>query len=315
MSTIAKVLESSVDMKPDLSIVIPTYNGQKLLEEFLPSVITYCHGAEIIVVDDASNDETASFMKTHYPGIKLIVNRFNRGFSYSVNRGFKKAKTKYVLLLNNDVELQANTIPHLLDTIKQDENIFGVGAKEILPDSSNRGCGLAQFSRGLLVHRGDKSSKCRTTLWVFGASGLFRRDLWLELSGLDELYRPAYWEDIDLGYRAWKKGYRCLYQPEASVLHQCETTMNEVLKGRKARIVYRNQLLFFWKNITSTRLWLEHFTWLPYHLLVTSWRSRGDFLFGFFMALGRSHEIKRGKTIPCSITDQQIISRINQSTC
>ena len=287
-----------------ISVVLPTYNGLDLLQRHLPSVMVYSGADDIIIVDDASSDDTVSWLKAHYPQVNIIANRRNQGFADSVNLGFTRAKNNLVLLLNNDVSLEKHTVYHLLSHFSNPD-VFAVGAQEILPDGSTRGRSTGSFQRGLFVHTSITPSLPGPTMWVFAASGLFNKSLWRQLNGLDPLFKPAYWEDIDIGYRAWKAGFICLYEPKAKLYHQVESTMTKHLGAQKSTIAFRNQLLFFWKNITSPSLIVNHILWLPYHLTLTTIRSRGAFLLGFIKALFMLTQIRRPPS--CLLTDQQVI--------
>jgi len=102
---------------------------------------------------------------------------------------------------------------------------------------------------------------------------------------MDTIYKPAYWEDIDLCWRARKKGWKILFEPKSIVYHKHETTNIRELGKRKMEVAaYKNQILFVWKNIRSWQL-LQHFIWLPYHLIFTTIKSKGLFLIGFLQAL------------------------------
>ncbi len=261
-----------------------------MLKKHLRSVVDHCHHAQIVIVDDASTDGSVAWIKQKYPQITLIVNRQNLGFARSVNRGVKALNTDLFLLLNSDVSINQFTIPRLTPAFKNPK-VFAVGALEQLPKSRRRGKSTGFFKRGLLIHAPANSLKSGPTLWVFGASGMFRRRYWQNLGGFDPLFRPAYWEDIDLGYRAWKAGYLCLFEPKATVEHDGEATMTQALGYQKTAIAFKNQLLFFWKNVTSLKLIFSHFLWTPYHLIVTSLRTKGAFAWGFALALMQIFEV------------------------
>lgn len=293
-------------MKLSISIVIPTFNGLELLQTHLPSVVKHGAGHQIIIVDDGSSDDSLAWLKQTYPQIKIISHTNNQGFSSAVNSGFQAAKTDLVLLLNNDVTIYKDTISFLEKHFQQNQKLFAVGAKEKLADGGERGRSSGGFSRGLLVHSKHPQDSAGPTLWVFAASGLFSVKIWKQLGGLDELYNPAYWEDIDIGYRAWKSGFECRYEPNSEVFHQGETTTKKVLAGSKAQTAFRNQLLFFWKNITDWQLILQHLIWTPYHLVFTTYRSRGAFLWGFVRALLRLDQVSRQPRLPVKLTDKQI---------
>lgn len=246
-----------------VSIVIPNYNGRALLEKNLPKVFEakdYLKNSiiEVIIVDDASFDESVSLIKKNFPQIRLIKHKKNRGFSSSVNTGVRMAKGDLIVLLNSDViperNFLENTIPHF-----QDNNVFGVSLHE-----KGYGWAKASFKNGFVEHSPGKIHKrTHISFWVSGGSGVFRRDLWHKLGGMDEkLLSPFYWEDIDLSYRAQKRGYKLLWEPDSQVIHKHESTISKLSKSYVSKIRERNELLFIWKNITSKNLFKKHISFL-----------------------------------------------------
>lgn len=243
----------------DSSIIIPNYNGVELLEKYLPSVIKAKQNSknrirEIIVVDDASTDESVKLVKDKFPQVKLIKHRENRGFSSSVNTGARAAKGEILVLINSDVKVENDFLVAVISDFKN-ENVFAISFHE-----KGYGWATGKFEDGFIVHKSGKGTiSVHETFWVNGGSGAFRRDYWMKLGGMDEkLLSPYYWEDVDLCYRALKRGYTLLWEPRSRVFHEHEKTMDKISKGKKSRIQERNQLLFIWKNITSWNLFKKH---------------------------------------------------------
>ena len=113
------------------------------------------------------------------------------------------------------------------------------------------------------------------------------RQKYLQLGGMDSLFTPAYWEDIDLCWRARQRGWKILFEKDAVVYHEHETTNKSVFGKSKMKLyAYQNQILFVWKNIRGRQLF-EHFLWLPYHLVFTTIRSKGLFFLAFLLAVIR----------------------------
>jgi GT2 family glycosyltransferase len=187
-------------------------------------------------------------------------------------------------------------IAHLLRHF-EDEAVFSVGCKEIeVVDGQEfvSGRTVGRFSRGFLVHSRAEKQVTGVTFWNFGGSMAASRAKYLELDGMDELYAPAYWEDIDLGYRAMQRGWKNIFEEKAVVYHKHETTNVSVFGRRKLELMsFRNQILFVWKNIRGWQL-VEHFLWLPYHLLFTTLRSKGLFLVAMLQAIWRWMSFPRG---------------------
>ncbi|MBI5356990.1 glycosyltransferase family 2 protein [Candidatus Collierbacteria bacterium] len=290
-------------MLNSISIVIPSYNGKLLLEKNLPAVIYSLRrlerpgpakqgqafiDSEIIVVDDASSDSTEKWLTAEYPEVKLIKNKNNLRFARSCNRGVNAAKGEIVVLLNNDVspspDFLSYVIPHF-----GDEKVFAVGFGEINSVDGkiiHGGRGVSKFERGLVMHWRPIDQKSPVVTWLSGGSMAFNKSIWERLGGFDELFRPAYEEDRDLCWQALKSGYKIVFEQKAVVEHFHEST-NLKLFGKTKISMYslKNQLLFVWKNISSPKYLLSHLIWFPYHLILTTIRTKGIFLAAFCWAL------------------------------
>lgn len=214
------------------SVVIPTFNGRSLLEKNLPKIIKACSNCEIIVVDDASTDDSVGFLKSaicqlaERTQIKIIQHKKNLRFAAACNSGVKAAKGEIVILLNNDVVPERDFLKPLIANFKEKE-VFSVGCKEIEVKDGKKiesGRNEAEFKRGFLIHWRAKEQNKKTTFWTFGGSMAVNRKKYLQIGGMDTMYKPAYWEDIDLCWRARKKGWKILFEPRAVVYHQHETT-------------------------------------------------------------------------------------------
>lgn len=271
-----------------ISVVIPTYNGKALLEKNLPAVLDAIHNDdEVIVVDDASTDTTVQWLHKNYPTeVKVLTNEKNQRFALTCNRGARESKNNVIVLLNNDVSPEKDFLKTLLGHFG-DETVFAVGCKEIATNEANKEYGRngGRFERGFLVHWRENDQNQTDTLWVSGGSGAFRKSMWETLKGFDPDYRPAYWEDIDLCWRAREKGWKVLFEPKSVVHHNHESTnASEFGKNRMEVMAYKNQILFMWKNARGMEL-VKHFLWLPYHLVFTTYRSKGRFALGLIEAI------------------------------
>ena len=270
-----------------VSVVIPNWTKLPLIKH-LPAVIKACKGAEIIVVDDASPDDTVAYVRKHFPGVKVIVNKQNERFAVSCNHGVKAARGDIVILLNSDVAPKPGFLKPLIKHFSANgrsasgrNEVFAVSCLEI-QNSGASGRNRCQFKRGFLIHSAvkiDGLNVAGSNCWATGGSSAFDRKKYLQIGGMDPLYKPAYWEDIDLSWQAREKhGWKILFEPESRVFHNHETTNVSVFGQRQMeQMAMRNQFLFVWKNIRGRR-WLEHCLWLPYHLIFTTYRTKGLFL-------------------------------------
>ncbi len=275
-----------------VSIIIPNRNGAELLEKNLPSVLAAAKGEEVIVVDDASTDNSIELLQDKFSSVRIIRSGHHQGFASTVNIGVQEAAGEIVVLLNSDVRPEKDFLAPLLKHF-DDPKVFAVGCLEKSLEGGKtilRGRGEAKWEKGFYIHwRGevDKSS----TAWVAGGSGAFRKSIWVKLGGIDTMYDPFYWEDIDLSYRGRKAGYRILFEPTSVVVHEHEigAIKREYSAIRVKIIAYRNQFLFIWKNLSDPNILLGHAIWTPIRLLQAVFRGDIAMLVGYIWALFRIH--------------------------
>ncbi len=253
-----------------ISVIIPNFNGSKLSKSNLPRVLEAVKDAGVIVVDDGSTDDSCKVLQDFFPQIKLIDRNKNEGFASCVNEGVKNATGDLVLLLNTDVLPKDDFLKFLLPHF-EDPQVFAAGCLQKSINGGEvkkEGRGVGRFEKGFLMH-GPGSLDKKNTLWVFGGAGMFRKEIWDKLGGLDMIYNPFYWEDIDLSYRALKAGYKLVFESGSVIDHhqQKGAIRNLYTSGQVKTIAYRNQILFVWLNITDYQFILNHLVWLPYHLL------------------------------------------------
>ncbi len=291
-----------------VSVVMPNLNGEILLEKNLPYLLkakenSFNNIKEIIIVDDGSWDNSVSLIKSKFPQVKLVRHKVNRGFSASVNTGVRSAKGDLILLINTDVlpeeDFLISVIPHF-----NNQKVFAVSLHE-------KGYGWAKgyFGDGYIqLAQGEETKDLHQSFYVSGGSGVFRRSHWMELGGMDErLLSPFYWEDIDLCYRAAKRGYLNLWEPMGIVVHKHESTISKFPKSYVARIRERNQLLMLWKNITSANLMRKHVVGLLSRLV----RHPG-YIRIILMALSRlgvAMEKRKKEIKESKVSDEAIFSR------
>ncbi len=284
----------------NVDIIIPNYNGSHLIKKNLPVALKALekHKGKLIIVDDGSRQEDRNALREiigifqkDTDIIKYIEHEGNLGFSSAVNTGVKNSEAKYVVLLNSDVAPSLNFLQSPIERLENDENLFAVGCMDESVEGEKkvlRGRGLARWRKGMLEHfRGEVDRE--DTFWVSGGSAVFRRELYQKFGGMDEIYNPFYWEDIDLSYRAQKGGYRVVFDSASTVVHvHGEGAIKKNFKSDKVTYTaYRNQFIFIWKNITDYRLFFSHFMYLPIHILGAVKRGDINFFKGFFLALKR----------------------------
>ena len=285
-----------------VSIIIPNWNGKNLLEKNLPTVLAT--GADdVIVSDDGSTDESVEFLKKNFPQVKILAHK-RLGFAGNCNRGVGVAKGEIVVLLNTDVIPEKDFLKPLKEDF-QDPKVFAVSFNE-----PNLSWAKIKWVNGFVEHEpGPKIDKIHLSAWASGGSAAFRKTIWEKLGGFDEIYKPFYWEDLDLSYRAWKRGYEILWDPRAVVHHQHEETIKRFPQNYIRLISERNQLLFIWKNINNPKMMFEHKVWLGKRLLTTPgyWRP-------FLAALAKKPYILPRRFKECrekKVSDKEIFAQFN----
>jgi GT2 family glycosyltransferase/glycosyltransferase involved in cell wall biosynthesis len=255
------------------SVVIPNWNGRDLLEKYLPSVtgaMEGCPQSEVIVVDNGSTDGSADFVRQRFPQARVLALDRNLGFGGGSNAGFRAARHDIVVLLNNDMRVERDFLAPLLAAFT-DERIFSVSCQIFFSDPAKprQETGLSEswWQQGALRvrHRIDPAiSAPYPCSYGGGGSCAYDRRKFLELGGFDELLAPFYLEDTDIGYLAWKRGWKVLYQPASIVHHEHRGTIGRRFSDAHIQAVLKkNFLLFTWKNIHEWRRLTAHFffTW------------------------------------------------------
>lgn len=296
-----------------ISVVIPVYKNIPMFLKHFKFQYKFISKYEIIVVDDASKEGLRKIMKEKYPSVKVIVNEENKGFAPTVNIGVQEAKGDLILLLNSDVRMTHDITQTTIDRFKNHNNLFAISFKQKEKDGSTVGKNTIRFAGGFPQHSKARDNKAGINGWAEGGSCLIRREYFRDLGGFIELYAPVYWEDIDLSYRAYSRGWYVEFDPSIRVEHHHESTVSKVFKKKYVRkIAFRNQFIFTWINITDKKLWYKHLTMLPMNLLKLTIKGHPEILFGFFNALVRMSRIskERDRKIEHEIvSDEEIFAR------
>ncbi len=288
---------------PFIDVIIPSYNGRYLLEKNLPSIIKNTQNiGKVIIIDNGSNDDTVTWLNKNYPQVIIIKNKTNLGYVKPINQGISKSSSEFFILINNDVSphkgYDTKSLPYF-----SDPEVFAVTFNE---ESSSWPDMYWKDGKMQFTHGKDKSKPVLSS-WASGGSALFRRSTWNTLGGLDEIYAPFYWEDIDIGYRAWKSGYKIIWEPEAIVIHQHESTAKKLNPSYLSLIKQRNELLFNWLNVKDSEFVWRHL----FFLLIHTFQHPGYFkvIITAFWRLCTHPHLKR-KFI---ISDRNVLSVVSKS--
>lgn len=253
-----------------VSVVIPSWNSESQMKQNLPYVFAAAKAvsAEIVIVDDNSQfDKSADYIKSLGSKVRFYENKINGGFSYTVNRGVSLAKGELIMLLNTDVRPSPDCFLKALKYFK-DESVYALNF------NSGEAWMGGEWRGGLFHHfkvepTAENKNKPNPSLWASGGQGAFSREKWLSLGGMDLLFKPFYWEDTDMGFRAWKRGWQVLWAPECKVVHDHQKSViaSNFTKEFVTSTAQRNQFLFIWKNISDSGFMFNHLIRLPYYLL------------------------------------------------
>ncbi len=248
-----------------VSIVILNWNGKEFLNQFLPALLRYSDhpGAEIVIADNGSTDDSVPFLKKHYPEIKLLILDENYGFSGGYNRALEQLDSTYFLLLNSDIEVTEGWLAPLMTKIEE-ERVAACTSKikDIHKRTHFEYAGAAggyldkfgyPFCRGRIFDHLEEDrgqyDDTREIFWGSGACLLVRADLYREAGGLDERFF-AHMEEIDLCWRLKRMGYEIHYVPQSTVYHVGGGTL-ERGDPTKTFLNFRNNLLLLYKNLPS----------------------------------------------------------------
>ncbi len=287
---------------PQVAIVILNWNGKKYLEQFLPSVLSSTYGNKrIIVADNASSDDSVSFLQQYYPGVEILANSSNQGFAKGYNTALKQIESDYYVLLNSDVEVEPGWIEPVIDLMESDKKIAACQPKILSYANKMQfeyagACGGWLDKYGYPFSRGRVFDVCeidtgaydtvQACFWASGAAMFVRASIYQELKGLDE-YFFAHQEEIDLCWRMQMAGYSIYVQPASVVYHVGGGTLP---KGNslKTYLNFRNNLIMLYKNLPYSTAF---FTIGSRFVLdaVAAWKSLllGDA--GYFFAIAKAH--------------------------
>ena len=250
--------------QPLVSIVVPLYAHAELTRAALDSIREHTQliEYEVILVDDAADAGTKTLL-TQVSGARIIVNETNIGYLRSVRRGAEAARGQWLVLCNNDIEVQPGWLAALLDCGDSAADIAIVAPKYIFPDGTLAEAGGVVWRDGSALNygRGQPPESCyfefrREIDYGSAAALLVRRDLWEDVGGFDERFLPMYYEDTDLCFEARARGLRVMYEPRARVIHHEGATAGVDQNSGHKRFQQSNQPKFVEK--WGERLEAEH---------------------------------------------------------
>jgi len=250
-----------------VAVVILNWNGRALLEQYLPKVIQYSTEAEIIIADNASSDDSISFLQAQYLGLRIIQNPTNAGFAEGYNMALRQVEADYYILLNSDVEVTEGWIAPMLELAVQHPDLGACQPKD-LDYSLRHSFEYAGASGGFIDKYGypfcrgrlfatleeDKGQyeDAREIFWATGAAMFVKASAFWEAGGFDGDYF-AHMEEIDLCWKLNRAGYTIYVEPKSVIYHLGGGTLNKT-SPRKTYLNFRNNLSTLTKNHASTLL-------------------------------------------------------------
>ncbi len=257
-----------------ISVLIPSRNGKELLRAMLPEVIRQVEqiGGEVIVIDNGSDDGTADFLGSEYPGVALEAAQGALSFARAINAGIRKSRYAHVCMLNNDMLVEPGFFEALSAAFRAVPDLFCATAQIFFPGGARREeTGKAVMPPAKERKKIDYPVRCELpfvgedlsyVLYGSGGCSLFDARKLHQLSGFDEIYEPAYVEDLDLGFRGWQQGWPSVFVAGARVVHRHRATTSRYYTSEFLdRILELNYLRFLARTIGSGRvfrgLWRE----------------------------------------------------------
>jgi len=269
----ARQRESPMDVASPLtdgvSVVIPSRNGRDLLASLLPPLVSQLGAGEIIVSDNGSTDGTREWLALHYPQVRFIGSTTPLSFARAVNAGILAARFKRTLLLNNDMAVRPGFILTLNAAFERLPELFSATAQIFFPtgvrrEETGKAVWRRENPRDFPVRCDDPIPGEDLTWVLYGSGGcsLFDTSKLRALGGTSEVFDPAYVEDLDLGFRAWKRGWPSVFCAAAQVEHRHRATTSRYYTPRQLdAFVERNYLGFLIHAVGSPalfqHLWLE----------------------------------------------------------
>lgn len=256
---------------PQLSILLVLHNRAELTLSCLRSLQPTLRDldAEVILVDNASRDATSSLLN-HLRGATVIRNAENIGFPRAVNQAADAAAGEFLLLLNNDTEVQGNSVESALHFLARNGDVGAAGGRLILPDGTlqEAGCTLWREGHVLQYGRGDSPVVAeyqfqRDVDYCSAAFLMTRRELYRNMGGLDTAFSPGYFEDVDYCVRLWRAGWRVVYLPDVCVHHyenasfSCQKELSYLYRRNHLIFTQKHADWLSWKGSSATTSYLR----------------------------------------------------------
>ena len=303
-----------------VAVVILNFNGEKLLAQFLPSVVEHSREAKVIVVDNGSTDGSVKLLEEKFATVKVIAFKQNLGFCGGYNEALKLIQEPIVVLLNSDVEVAENWLQSPIQLFESNPNIAAIQPKILAQKNKSHfeyagaGGGFIDlmgypYCRGrmfiTLEQDNGQYNDQTPVFWASGACLFIRRERYLEAGGLDADFF-AHMEEIDLCWRLHRMGHQVWYDGQRTVYHVGGGTLSSG-SPRKTFFNFRNGLTLLVKNLPPGELkwklplrflldWAAALNFLLHGFAGSAWavvRAHTNFIGGLGNDMKKRHELKR----------------------
>lgn len=254
-----------MNSQPELSVIIVNYNTPQYTAQCLKSIedASPCCSYEIVIVDNASTDNSADWLAEHYPDVTLIRSEKNLGIAGGNNTGIRHSTGRYVLLLNNDTLVSPGSFDRVVSFLKQHPDVGGVGGQLLNDDGSFQSgftafpslfeeflivTKLGEFVRPYYPSYPPSQQECEVD-WISTAYMCFQRKALESVNYVDEEFF-IYCDETDLQYRLKQKGWKLYYLPDVKTIHFGGKSLNP---WRRRKMVYRGYILFYMKHYSAWR--------------------------------------------------------------
>jgi N-acetylglucosaminyl-diphospho-decaprenol L-rhamnosyltransferase len=258
-------------------LAILNYNGIHHLEYLLPTVkeaiANYPGSCRAVVLDNCSTQGDVEWVRSHYPTIEAIEAPAN-DYLFSYNWLLPQLTEDVVVLLNNDLRLSPDFLSPLMQHFQHDD-VFAVSATSLDWEGKTYTCGPSRLRHRHGWYQWDydpqRQEQCHT-LFASGGFSAIDRQKFLELDGFNPVFHPAYCEDLDLCFRAWRKGWRSIFEPASVVFHREHGSWGSQTEYSPAPLAFRGQLLFTWLSLPPATNLPERYAMYAWVLLL-NWRN------------------------------------------
>ena len=303
--------------EPGISVVIPSRNGKDLLAAQLPGILhDLPTAAEILVVDNGSDDGTEAWLRASYPQVKIEVSRAPLSFARAANRGLEAARYSRICLLNNDMLIDPGFFRALDHAFDRVPNLFCATAQIRFPPGVRREeTGKAVMSQSdpedfpLRCDEPLPNEDLTYVLYGSGGCSLYDAAMLRALSGIDTVYEPAYVEDLDLGFRAWQRDWPSVYVAAAGVEHRHRATTSRYYTAEQLdSILEINYLKFLARSVASPQLFRKLWQQALHRLRRRAPRDQAA-----ARALRQAAAIARegGPAVPSQLSEDSILALTN----